>query len=181
MNSLIKNSNLINHDNNNENNIKNIHIELDNDKQNLNDQSILDYIKPLFLCFSKLDLLKNNKLENSSSRQNNLINLLYKLILNNDQKDNMENIINDIEKNSNTYLSNITAKNGEDVLVLDPEYDKDITEYNTTVPEGTSTITITATPEVSTTTYKLLDNATIRVGTNTKRVMAIAEDGSTIL
>lgn len=83
------------------------------------------------------------------------------------------------KKNSNANLSGINVKNGNDSYTLNPIFDRDITTYNVTVVEGLSKIDITATPEVSTTTYKLLDNSTIKVGANTKRVMAIAEDGTT--
>lgn len=82
-------------------------------------------------------------------------------------------------KNSNANLIELNVKNGETQYTLSPTFDKNTTEYNVKVPEGTSTIDITATPEVSTTTYKLLDNNTIKAGKNVKRVMAIAEDGTT--
>ena len=81
------------------------------------------------------------------------------------------------EKNNNAYLSSLTA----DSYTLDPTFDKETLEYSFEVNEGTTTININATPEVSTTTYKLLDNNTIRVGENIKRVMTIAEDGTSLI
>ncbi|MCM1053584.1 MAG: cadherin-like beta sandwich domain-containing protein [Ruminococcus sp.] len=83
------------------------------------------------------------------------------------------------EKNSNANLSDISVSDNTTNYNLDPTFDKNELEYRVEVDEGVSKITITATPEVSTTTYKLLDSNSIRVGENVKRVMAIAEDGTT--
>lgn len=83
------------------------------------------------------------------------------------------------EKNNNPNLSNITVKNGEKNYTLTPNFDPATIEYEITVEEGVSQITIEATPEVATTTYKLLDNTNIKAGENIKRVMGIAEDGTT--
>lgn len=84
------------------------------------------------------------------------------------------------EKNSNPYLIDIKVSSGDKSYELLPQpYDKENENYTVYLDEGITTATITATPEVNTTTYKLLDNATIKLGTNVKRVMAIAEDGTT--
>lgn len=83
------------------------------------------------------------------------------------------------ERNSNVYLTNIKVSDSSKDYVLTPEFDKETITYNTQVDVGVTTVTITATPEVDTTTYKLLDNKKIKIGDNIKRVMAIAEDGST--
>lgn len=82
------------------------------------------------------------------------------------------------EKNSNTNLSSITVTNGDTTYALDPEFDKNTLTYSIDVSEGVDSVNITATTEVSTTTYKLLDNSSLKVGTNLKRIMTIAEDGS---
>ena len=80
------------------------------------------------------------------------------------------------EKNSNAYLSSLTV----DGYTLEPEFNKEVLEYALTVDEGVSTVDISAVPEVSTTIYKLLDNNTVKVGENKKRIMSIAEDGTTL-
>ena len=85
------------------------------------------------------------------------------------------------QKNSNAYLTDITATTGNTEYELDPEFDKETLEYTVEVPEGTTEVNITATPEVSTTTYKLLDGKAIKVGDNKKRVMSIAEDGTSLI
>lgn len=92
----------------------------------------------------------------------------------------VENYVIEIirEKNSNANLTNITINSDDHTYTLDPPFDKDTIDYSIDVLEGTNTINITATPEVETTTYKLLDNNIIKVGENIKRVMAIAEDGT---
>lgn len=83
------------------------------------------------------------------------------------------------EKNGNTNLLDITVKNNDDTYTLDPEFDKETLSYSVNVPEGINEVNISATPEASTTTYKLLDNNKLKVGSNLKRIMTIAEDGST--
>lgn len=83
------------------------------------------------------------------------------------------------EKNNNTYLSDIKVSSNDKNYDLDPTFHKETLEYEVEVLEGTTTIQITATPEVSTTTYKLLDNNVIKLGENKKRIMAIAENGDT--
>jgi hypothetical protein len=82
------------------------------------------------------------------------------------------------EKNNNTNLESISIINGDTTYSLDPEFDKDTLMYSVDVEEGINEITILATTEVSTTTYKLLDNNKLKVGPNLKRIMTIAEDGS---
>ena len=83
------------------------------------------------------------------------------------------------EKNNNTNLTSITVKNENKIYELDPVFDKDTLEYKITVEEGITSVDITATTEVDTTTYKLLQNGSIKVGENTKQVMTIAENGET--
>lgn len=92
----------------------------------------------------------------------------------------VENYIVEItrNKNSNANLTEIIVQDQNENYALNPNFDKDIVEYQVDVLEGTDNILITATPEEATTTYKLLDNNVIKVGENIKRVMAIAEDGS---
>lgn len=81
-------------------------------------------------------------------------------------------------KNSNTDLSSIIVSNDEKQYELNPTFNKDVLEYNVIVDEGITKIDIEATPLVSTTQYKLLDNNTIKIGNNVKRIMTIAEDGT---
>lgn len=83
------------------------------------------------------------------------------------------------EKNNNNNLTSIEVKNGEKIYNLTPVFDSSNLEYNVTLDEGISTITISAVPEVNTTTYKLLDGTAVKLGNNKKRIMAIAEDGTT--
>ena len=83
------------------------------------------------------------------------------------------------EKNSNANLSGITVKDENQEYALNPTFDPSVLEYQVEVNEGITSIKIEATAEVDTTIYKLLDSNTIKVGTNIKRVMAIAEDGTT--
>lgn len=83
------------------------------------------------------------------------------------------------EKNSDANLSSIVVKDDNKEYQMNKEFDKDILEYDIEVDEGITNIKIEATTIVDTTTYKLLDNDAIKVGINTKRVMAIAEDGTT--
>lgn len=82
------------------------------------------------------------------------------------------------EKNSNADLSGIMVASGGKDRPLSPTFHKDTLDYTVNVPEGTSEVSITATTSVQTTNYKLLDNNSIKVGENIKRVMAIAEDGT---
>lgn len=84
------------------------------------------------------------------------------------------------DKNNNPYLSNIIAKFEDTVLPLSPTFESETLNYDIAVSGNTTTIDITAIPEVSTTIYKLLDNNILKVGKNIKRVMAIAEDGTNI-
>lgn len=83
------------------------------------------------------------------------------------------------KKNSNANLSSITVSDEDNNYLIDPPFNKDFLIYDVTVDEGVTNITITATTEVDTTTYKLIDNNNLKVGKNVKRVMAIAEDGTT--
>lgn len=83
------------------------------------------------------------------------------------------------EKNSNANLSNITVKDDKKEYQLNKEFNSNNLEYDIEVDEGITNIKLEATTEVDTTTYKLLDNDTIKVGINKKRIMAIAEDGTT--
>ena len=84
------------------------------------------------------------------------------------------------EKNNNTNLTSLLIKdNLNNELELNPSFEKEIFDYETTVEEGITSVSISAATEESTTKYQLLDNANIRVGKNIKRVSAIAEDGST--
>lgn len=85
------------------------------------------------------------------------------------------------EKNSNAYLSDITISGDGNIYSLETEFNRDTLSYNVNVEEGINTIDIVATPEISTTTYKLLDDNKIKVGNNIKRVMAIAEDGTSLI
>ncbi len=82
------------------------------------------------------------------------------------------------EKNSNAYLSNLSASI-DNVEKID-NFNKNTLEYSFSVEEGTTSIDISATSEVNTTTYRLLDNNTIKVGENKKRIMTVAEDGTTL-
>ena len=83
------------------------------------------------------------------------------------------------EKNNNAYLSELHA------MVSDVEkisnFNKETLEYSFDVNEGTTSIEISALPEVNTTTYRLLDNNQVRVGENRKRVMTVAEDGTSLI
>lgn len=81
------------------------------------------------------------------------------------------------EKNSDAYLKSLTV----DGYSLNPTFNKETLQYTIEVPEGVTTVNISAVPEVDTTTYRLLDNNTIRVGENKKRVMSIAEDGTSLI
>ena len=81
-------------------------------------------------------------------------------------------------KNSNTDLNSITISDDEKQYELNPTFNKDVLEYNVIVDEGVTKIDIEATPLVTTTKYKLLDNNTIKIGNNVKRIMTIAEDGT---
>ncbi|MGN1337145.1 MAG: cadherin-like beta sandwich domain-containing protein [Candidatus Coprovivens sp.] len=83
------------------------------------------------------------------------------------------------EKNDNNYLSSIKVFNEEIEYNLTPSFDKEIDEYEVDVPIGTTTISIEATLEKDTSTYRLLDNNSIKLGLNIKRIMAIAENGNT--
>ena len=85
------------------------------------------------------------------------------------------------EKNSNSYLSNIEVINDSTNYLLTPVFDKETLSYEVDVEEDVSSIEIKGTPEVSTTQVRLLDNSYIKVGTNIKRVMSIAEDGTNII
>lgn len=81
-------------------------------------------------------------------------------------------------KNSNTDLNSITVSDDTKQYEIDPTFNKDILEYNVIVDEGVTKINIEATTLVDTTQYKLLDNDTIKIGNNVKRIMTIAEDGT---
>src|SRR5574344_783211 len=81
-------------------------------------------------------------------------------------------------KNSNDNLSAITVKSGTDSYDLNPTFNSSTLNYDVTVKEGITSIDISSTTEVSTSITKLLDNSTIKVGTNVKRIMVIAEDGT---
>ena len=81
-------------------------------------------------------------------------------------------------KNSNDYLGDIKVSSGDKEYSLTPEFDKDTLEYSVNVDIGTSELNIVGTPEVDTTNYYLVDGNSIKLGTNTKRIMVIAEDGS---
>jgi len=83
------------------------------------------------------------------------------------------------EKNSDANLSSIVVSDNNQEYELNPTFDPEVLDYNVEVEEGVTNVTIEAVTSVSTTTYKLLDSNTIKVGTNVKRVMAIAEDGTT--
>lgn len=107
-------------------------------------------------------------------------NNLFELITTSENGETETYIVNIFrERNNNANLTNIKVSDSSKDYVLNPEFDKETIKYNTQVDVGVTTVTITATPEVDTTTYKLLDNNKIKIGDNIKRVMAIAEDGST--
>ena len=82
------------------------------------------------------------------------------------------------QKNNNTDLDFIRLEYKEKEYSLDPSFDNNIKDYKVDVDEGVSSISITSRPTINTTKYRLLDNSTIKVGTNIKRVMAVAEDGT---
>ena len=83
------------------------------------------------------------------------------------------------EKNSDANLSSIIVSDNNQEYELNPTFDSDVIDYNVEVAEGVTNVRIDAVTSVPTTIYKLLDNNTIKVGTNVKRIMAIAEDGTT--
>ena len=82
-------------------------------------------------------------------------------------------------KNSNCNLESIQvydAKNNE--YGLNSKFEKDKLEYISMYKCNDKTVKIVAKPEESTTTVKLLDNENVKTGSNVKRIMAIAEDGT---
>lgn len=87
-------------------------------------------------------------------------------------------------KNSNTFLSNLSTNDGD----LVPSFSSTVTDYISIVDQDASSITITATPEVSTSivtinssTYNTLTGYTssLNLGVNEFNVLVTAEDGST--
>ena len=82
------------------------------------------------------------------------------------------------EKNNNNDLTNIIISDDNKNYELKPEFDKEILSYNVTVDEGVNKVNIVANTLKDTTNYRLLDNTSIKVGNNVKRIMAIAEDGT---
>ena len=63
--------------------------------------------------------------------------------------------------------------------ILDPEFDKDITEYNLDVNPGVTSININAVPNNSSATVKIVGNSGFKVGENIVKIIVTAEDGST--
>ncbi len=83
------------------------------------------------------------------------------------------------EKNNNPNLKSITLTNGNKNYDVTPGFDGIIEEYTLEVGGDITYMNITAIPEESTTTYKLLENNSLKIGENIKQILAIAEDGTT--
>jgi hypothetical protein len=82
------------------------------------------------------------------------------------------------EKNGNSKLAELSVKVGEEVTQIE-DFDPDTLTYTFNVPEGTTSIELIGVPEVDTTTTKSLDGASIiTAGTTSKRIMAIAANGT---
>jgi hypothetical protein len=82
------------------------------------------------------------------------------------------------EKNGNSKLSGLSVMVGEEEIEIE-DFDPDTLTYTVNVPEGTTSIELIGVPEVDTTTTKILDGSSIiSAGTTSKRIMAIAENGT---
>lgn len=83
------------------------------------------------------------------------------------------------EKNSNANLANIQIFNENDTeYPLVEEFNKDKTNYTCQYKSNNSTVKIVATPEVKTTEVKLIDDNNVKKGSNIKKILAVAEDGT---
>ncbi len=82
------------------------------------------------------------------------------------------------EKNNNSLLEFLKVKDDNKYYDLSPEFDSEVLDYEITVDEGINKIYFETSTVKDTTTYRLLDGNNIKLGNNIKRIMAIAEDGS---
>ena len=76
---------------------------------------------------------------------------------------------------SNNYLKSLTLSSG----TLSPAFSKSVLNYTVNVPNETTTMYLTPSVEDSTATIKVSGSATLKVGTNTRKVTVTAQNGST--
>ncbi|MBR1416538.1 MAG: cadherin-like beta sandwich domain-containing protein, partial [Bacilli bacterium] len=89
-------------------------------------------------------------------------------------------IINIIrEKDNNTNISSLIVNIDDVTTAYSPSFDPDTIEYSLTTPIGADEVDFQLTLESELSTYELLDDNIIRVGTNLKRILVKAEDNTT--
>ena len=77
-------------------------------------------------------------------------------------------------KSSNNYLSSLAV----DGVNLTPEFNKDTTSYNVSLPDGTTSMKISATAEDGSASISGIGELEVHPGNNTLNVDVTAEDGS---
>jgi len=75
---------------------------------------------------------------------------------------------------SNNYLKSLTLSSG----ILSPAFSKSVLNYTVNVPNETTTMYLTPTVEDSTATTSVSGSATLKVGTNTRKVTVTAQNGA---
>ncbi len=75
---------------------------------------------------------------------------------------------------SNNYLKSLTLSSG----TLSPAFSKSVLNYTVNVPNETTTMYLTPTVEDSTATTSVSGSATLKVGSNTRKVTVTAQNGS---
>lgn len=78
-------------------------------------------------------------------------------------------------KSTDNTLSSLTVTEG----AITPEFNKDVREYNVTVPNEITNVNVVATPTDSKATTAVTGNTDLKEGENTVTVVVTAEDGST--
>ncbi len=77
------------------------------------------------------------------------------------------------KKSDNVYLKSINLSDG----LLNPTFDKTVNSYTVDVDRSVTAMTITATPEDSTATYKVSGPTTLAIGENTFTITVTSESG----
>ena len=81
----------------------------------------------------------------------------------------------DTPLSSNNYLKSLAISSG----TLSPAFSKSVLNYTVNVPEEVTTMYLTPTVEDSTATAKVTGSATLKSGTNTRKVTVTAQNGAT--
>ena len=92
----------------------------------------------------------------------------------NNNQGNTNNQTQEEEKSSNNYLKNLIITDME----IEPEFDKDITEYYLIVDLTVEELEIIATAEDDSAKVRIYDNTELVEGENTVKIIVTAEDGT---